>query len=246
MSSTAIMARPNALRRSGSWRLPVWGPPLLLLLAGVIGLLFAVPVGNIGLPYLIAFSAAAIAGIILVVPRGLFVTVAQLPLLFTILTPIVAWFTASLADPAVGGALDTTPRRTRVITAAYPIIQYFPWIAAVTLIALAIAVWRYLEVTRRNAKVEKTTRKEKRKLQRAEESTTTSATKARRRVAESDARRSRHGADATGTRPAADIIRDAEERRKRLAERSRRRQAGTAAAAGAGAAAGPRAGSTPP
>lgn len=198
----------------------MWGPPLLLLLAGVVGLIFAIPGGNIGTPYLIAFAAAAFAGVALVDPRGLFITVAQLPLLFTIITPLVAWFTASFADPSVGGALESTPRRTRAITAAYPIIQYFPWIALITLIALAIALWRYLDVTRANAKAGKEEVREKREVRKADEKATASATKARRRIAESDARRSRHSAGAaptTGSRPASEIIRAAEERRKRAA-----------------------------
>ena len=90
MSDTATSTHPNAARRSGPRRLPIWAPPLLFVVAGLIGIVAALPTGSIGLPYLLAFAAAAIVGTMLVDPRGLVVTVAQQPLLFTVITPIVA------------------------------------------------------------------------------------------------------------------------------------------------------------
>ncbi len=202
----------------------MWVPPLLFIPAAAIGILFAVGSGNIGLPYLLAFAAAAVIGTLLVVPRGLVVTVAQQPLLFTIVTPIAAWLTASWADPSVGGAMETTPTKTRLITAAYPIVQYFPWMIGITIVCALIAGWRYLEITRVNAKTEKQTRREQARLQKADETATESAAAARRRVAESDAR-VRHGrGEGPARRPASEIIQAAEERRRRAAERARQAQ----------------------
>ena len=63
----------------------MWAPPLLFVLAAAVGTVAALPTGSIGLPYLIAFAAAAIVGTSLVDPRGLVVTVAQQPLMFTCL-----------------------------------------------------------------------------------------------------------------------------------------------------------------
>ncbi|MFC3850016.1 DUF6542 domain-containing protein [Corynebacterium hansenii] len=196
MSDTATSAHPNAARRSGPRRLPIWAPPLLYVVAAIIGIVAALPTGNIGLPYLLAFAAAAVIGTMLVDPRGLVVTVAQQPLMFTIFTPIVAWLIGSWSDPSVGGALDSTPTKTRLITAAYPIVQYFPWMAAIPVVCTAIAIWRYLDITRVNAKTEKENRRGNARLQKAEESTKVSATRARKRVAESDARvRNARGAE---------------------------------------------------
>ncbi|OFU53510.1 DUF6542 domain-containing protein, partial [Corynebacterium sp. HMSC11E11] len=224
MSDTSTRANPNATRRSGPWRLPIWAPPLLILLAGLIGILGGLPTGNIGLPYLLAFAAAAIVGTALVDPRGLVVTVAQQPLLFTIVTPVVTWLIASWSDPSVGGATGSTPTKTRLITAAYPIVQYFPWMALIPLICTAIAIWRYLDITRVNAKTDKETRRENARVHKAEEATTVSATRARKRVAESDARvRHARGKDPS-RRPASEIIQAAEERRRRAAERARAAQ----------------------
>ncbi|MFO6505304.1 DUF6542 domain-containing protein [Corynebacterium freneyi] len=224
MSDTSTRANPNANRRSGPWRLPIWAPPLLILLAGLIGILGGLPTGNIGLPYLLAFAAAAIVGTALVDPRGLVVTVAQQPLLFTIVTPVVAWFIASWSDPSVGGATGSTPTKTRLITAAYPIVQYFPWMALIPLICTAIAIWRYLDITRVNAKTDKETRRENARVQKAEEATTVSATRARKRVAESDARVRHARGKGPSRRPASEIIQAAEERRRRAAERARAAQ----------------------
>ena len=202
----------------------MWAPPLLFVLAAAVGTVAALPTGSIGLPYLIAFAAAAIVGTSLVDPRGLVVTVAQQPLMFTAFTPIVAWLIASWSDPSVGGALETTPTKTRLITAAYPIVQYFPWMALISLVCAAIAIWRYLDITRVNAKTDKETRRDKARLQKADETTTVSATRARKRVAESDARvRHSRGKDAS-RRPASEIIQAAEERRRRAAERARAAQ----------------------
>lgn len=224
MSDTSTRANPNANRRSGPWRLPIWAPPLLILLAGLIGILGGLPTGNIGLPYLLAFAAAAIVGTALVDPRGLVVTVAQQPLLFTIVTPVVTWFIASWSDPSVGGATGSTPTKTRLITAAYPIVQYFPWMALIPLICTAIAIWRYLDITRVNAKTDKETRREHARVHKAEEATTVSATRARKRVAESDARVRHARGKGSSRRPASEIIQAAEERRRRAAERARAAQ----------------------
>ena len=159
------MSNRSAIPRKGSGnkpllpRVPMFVPPLLMLLAGVIGLLFSVPNGSIGKPYFIAFAVAAVAGTLLVVPRGLVVTVAQIPILFALVTFFTAWFTGSLADPENGGATATTSKRARLVTSAYPIIQQFPWLLILMIICVIIAVWRYLEITRTQEKSLNTQRK---------------------------------------------------------------------------------------
>lgn len=186
-----------------------------MLLAGVIGLLFSVPSGAIGTPYFIAFTVAAVAGTLMVVPRGLVLTVAQIPVLFAIVTFFTAWFTGSFADPENGGATATTSKKARLVTSAYPIIQQFPWLLVLLLICAGIAVWRYLEITRMQEKSRNTLRKANKQRQNRDEATVESSAQVRRRLAESDRRvASRSQERSTARRPAADIIRDAEARRQ--------------------------------
>ncbi len=206
-------------------------PPLLMILAGVLGVFFSVSKGTIGTAYLVTFAIAAIVSVLLVVPRGLVVTVAQIPIVYSVVTVLTAWFTGSFADPANGGATATTPTKARLITAAYPIIQYFPWLAALMVICSAIAVWRYLELTRKNALSTNTKAKEAKKRQQDAEATMETASEVRRHLTESDTRveRARRSlaSDRPGDtrRPAADIIRAAEERRRQRAEALRHQSA---------------------
>ncbi|WP_156324808.1 DUF6542 domain-containing protein [Corynebacterium lactis] len=196
-------------------------PPLLMILAGVLGVIFSIPSGTIGTAYLVTFVIAAVVSVVLVVPRGLVVTVAQIPILYSIITVLTAWFTGSFADPANGGATATTPLKARLITSAYPIIQHFPWLAFLMLVCSAIAIWRYLELTRKNQKFANQQSKEARKRQHDDEVARESASTLHRRLSESDERVRRSRAEARKPEPrraAADIIRDAEERRKQRAE----------------------------
>ncbi|MEW4989505.1 DUF6542 domain-containing protein [Corynebacterium sp. 045007] len=200
-------------------------PPLLMLLAGVFGLLFSVPNGSLGKPYFIAFAVAAVAGTLLVVPRGLVVTVAQIPILFALVTFFTAWFTGSLADPENGGATATTSKRARLVTSAYPIIQQFPWLLILMIICVIIAVWRYLEITRTQEKSLNTQRKAAKQRQHRDEAAVESSSQVRRRLAESDRRvASRSQERPASRRPAADIIRDAEARRQARQQAARSRQ----------------------
>lgn len=225
------MSNRSAIPRKGSGnkpllpRVPMFVPPLLMLLAGVIGLLFSVPNGSIGKPYFIAFAVAAVAGTLLVVPRGLVVTVAQIPILFALVTFFTAWFTGSLADPENGGATATTSKRARLVTSAYPIIQQFPWLLILMIICVIIAVWRYLEITRTQEKSLNTQRKAAKQRQHRDEAAVESSSQVRRRLAESDRRvASRTQERPASRRPAADIIRDAEARRQARQQAARSRQ----------------------
>lgn len=225
------MSNRSAITRKGSGnkpllpRVPMFVPPLLMLLAGVIGLLFSVPNGSLGKPYFIAFAVAAVAGTLLVVPRGLVVTVAQIPILFALVTFFTAWFTGSLADPENGGATATTSKRARLVTSAYPIIQQFPWLLILMIICVIIAVWRYLEITRTQEKSLNTQRKAAKQRQHRDEVAVESSSQVRRRLAESDRRvASRSQERPASRRPAADIIRDAEARRQARQQAARSRQ----------------------
>ena len=221
MSDKSQLVRSFAARRSRLPEIPLWATPLLLIAEGVLGLLISIPTGSVGMPYLIVFAIAAIVGTLLVVPQGLVVAVAQIPLLFTLITPTVAWFTGSFADPGKGGVTDSTPPKTRLITAAYPIIQHFPFLALVTALCAIIAIWRYVDLRRANAKVESTTRSEARARQKRDKAEVRSASRAHDRIADSERRRAtnRRSASARGDTTervaASDLIRRAGQNRQK-------------------------------
>lgn len=247
MSNRSAVTRTSGGSKPLLPRVPMWVPPLLMLLAGIIGLIFSVPNGAIGKPYFIAFTIAALAGTLLVVPRGLVVTVAQIPILFAIVTFLTAWFTGSLADPENGGATSSTSRKARLVTSAYPIVQQFPWLFILLIACIIIAVWRYLESTRKLQKSHNMQLKEAKRRQVRDDAAVESSSQVRRRLAESDRRTASRANDRSATRrPAADIIRDAEARRHARLQALREQQAaqkstpsgapstGTRAGAGAG------------
>ncbi|MDO5030381.1 MAG: hypothetical protein Q4E11_07345 [Corynebacterium sp.] len=249
MSNRSAVTRTSGGSKPLLPRVPMWVPPLLMLLAGIIGLIFSVPNGAIGKPYFIAFTIAALAGTLLVVPRGLVVTVAQIPILFAIVTFLTAWFTGSLADPENGGATSSTSRKARLVTSAYPIVQQFPWLLILLIVCIIIAVWRYLEITRKQQKSHNIQLKEAKRRQVRDDAAVESSSQVRRRLAESDRRTASRANDRSAARrPAADIIRDAEARRQARQQAAQKStQSGAAASTGtrAGAGAGNRAAARP-
>ncbi|MBV7295720.1 hypothetical protein KRX51_07310 [Corynebacterium sp. TAE3-ERU12] len=213
MPATPTTRAPRAGTSSGPWRLPVWGPLLLLVLASVLGLLASLPSGQVGWGYAALFFTAAIAGTALVDPRGLVLAVSEIPLVFTILTPITAWLTVSFADPS-SGSVDY---RTRLVTSAYPVVQFFPWLMAMVIIAIIIAMWRYVRIRQYNTTIEREERRRMRMARRASR-TTYDESRARRRI--SDGQAAGDVGPHQKRRPAAEIIEAAEKQR-----RARRAQA---------------------
>ncbi|MDO5731436.1 DUF6542 domain-containing protein, partial [Corynebacterium sphenisci] len=215
MSATNAAPAPPPPAQAGPRRLPLWAPAALLLLAAAAGVAVSTPSGSLGWPYLVLFLLAALAGVGWVDPRGLVVAVSQIPVLFSLLTPVTAWFTASFADPAVGGALASTPRKTRLITAVYPVVQFFPWMLAMLVLCTAVGIWRYLRIRTENNLIARAERKRARERRRAREDSREAA-RARRRIAE-------HGAAAGDGRPgparASEAVAEADRRRQPRAGR---------------------------
>lgn len=232
MPNSSTSPRQKVASKLKLLRLPLWAPTLLLVAAGVLGFIFSLGSGSVGIFYLIFFAVGAVIGTLFVKPQGLMLAVSQIPLLFAVITPVVSWFLTSIADPSEGGATDSTPTKTRLITAAYPVVQYFPWLAAILGICIVLALWRYFELTRINSKQQISERKEAKRRKEQSQKSNESATRARRRMAESDERLSSHRRDGVRRhgvrhateqmRPASDIIRDAQQRRMERAERFQR------------------------
>nr|WP_151528478.1 MULTISPECIES: DUF6542 domain-containing protein [Corynebacterium] len=107
---------------------------------------------SLGALYLMAFAVGALATVLWVEPRGLTLTVAQIPVIFGIATPCAA-FLLGKSNSLSGG--DGRLSKTELLTLIYPLAQFFPTLIVATLSAVAIAVLRYLHHRRTNVKLER-------------------------------------------------------------------------------------------
>ncbi|AKK02776.1 hypothetical protein CEPID_04525 [Corynebacterium epidermidicanis] len=94
---------------------------------------------EISWPYWVCFVVAALSMTIVVELRGLFLTVAQLPLLFGVFTIVTGWLVAQSNISASADSLS----KTMLLSALYPLAQYFPQLAATTAGCAVIAYLRY-------------------------------------------------------------------------------------------------------
>lgn len=164
MSSSS--PRSSRRRQPGTTGLPTWSGIAIVLAALITGLLLSINAQAIGWPFLLCFAVAGIVVALATEARGLFLTIAAMPLLFGTMTVLTSWMVGrSLAS-------DGTPAfsTTSIVTAIYPLAQFFPVLGGVTLIAAIIAAVR-IWLLRRNG--------------RAREET---AIEVRRRTAEADRR----------------------------------------------------------
>lgn len=164
MSSSS--PRSSRRQQPGTTGLPTWSGIAIVLAALITGLLLSINAQAIGWPFLLCFAVAGIVVALATEARGLFLTIASMPLLFGTMTVLTSWMVGrSLAS-------DGTPAfsTTSIVTAIYPLAQFFPVLGGVTLIAAIIAAVR-IWLLRRNG--------------RAREE---SAIEVRRRTAEADRR----------------------------------------------------------
>lgn len=118
--------------------LPTWSGVAIVIAALITGLLLSINAQAIGTPYLLCFGVAALVVALFTEARGLFLVVASLPLVFGVMTVISSWaVTRSLA--AEGSDAFST---TTVLTALFPLAQFFPVLFGVTAAAALIAALR--------------------------------------------------------------------------------------------------------
>lgn len=137
-------------------------------------MLISVAMGTIGAGYLACFAIAGIAVALFVELRGLFLSVAALPLLFALLTPVASWFVSQTLAGSSPGFSATT-----VITAIFPLLQFFPLLFIVTLGAAAIAFLRLWLFNRREKDREQAAQKARRRDAEAERVNRATAHRAR-------------------------------------------------------------------
>lgn len=122
-----------------SFGLSIWAATSINIAALITGLLLSLNSASIGWPYMACFAIAALLTTLLVEVRGLFLNVAQLPLLFGIITVITAWLVAN------AGLSDNSDRmsKTMILSAIFPLAQHFPELAITTAVCAIIALVRH-------------------------------------------------------------------------------------------------------
>ena len=121
----------------------------IIIAALVTGGLIALYNEAVGLPFLVLFALASIVVTTFVNPRGLFVTVASIPLLYTfflLLTgTLIAYFQLPEGQTSLG--------RTSAVLILYPLTQYFPVLLFVALGCLFIALLRHRLLKKQNEEI---------------------------------------------------------------------------------------------
>ncbi|WJZ02207.1 DUF6542 domain-containing protein [Corynebacterium freiburgense] len=167
-------ARLPAAARFG---VPVWSAASIVFASLVTGALLSLNFKEMGAAFLWCFAAGSIAAVLLVEPRGLFLTAAQLPLAFGIAMPLTAW--------AVGRTLpgaDNAVSSAEIITAVYPLMEHFPFLMSVTLICVALAFLRWLIARAARSRAIRTTAVKQQQVRRVNQQNAAQATRARSAV----------------------------------------------------------------
>lgn len=217
-------APARALSAAG---LPTWTGPTIVVASLLVGVLLSVLSGSMGVAYALLFACGAVAAVGLVELRGLFLTVAAIPTLFAGATLTGGWALAYLAAPDGAAPFN----RTTLVTAAYPLIEKFPLLIIVSLLALTLAVVRLWLGSRRVQTSARTTYAQRRATAAADRRNREQSSRVRERagtltVAELQERRRRAKAAAANkqsasAKPAADAASRAERRTDRLGGRDR-------------------------
>ncbi|KAB1504014.1 hypothetical protein F7230_02600 [Corynebacterium sp. 320] len=143
MTTTTDKKRRGQLREPKPMKqapFPVWSPVLIMLAVIITGIVLGTDAQAVTKSFFVIFAVVAIVTTVLVEARGLFLTVASLPLYFVAGTVIVGWISTP-KHPGSG-------RRTLIINAMYPAVSHFLWLIFPFLACVVIALvrwWLYRE-----------------------------------------------------------------------------------------------------
>lgn len=187
--------------------LTLWTAMSITIAALFTGTVLATTTGSIGWLYLTCFAIAAIATTAAVRLSGLFLHVASLPILFAIGTVITSWL---VAKENLAGNADPFSK-TMLLSAAYPLALYFPYLAGITVLTIIIAVWR-LHSAKRSYETQlqrlERQRKQAARMDRRNRETTT-------RVRQISRQPRRHDAKDTHRVPFQELVKDVDKRGER-------------------------------
>lgn len=103
----------------------------------------------VGWPFLILFILSSIISTLLVNPRGLYLTVVSIPILFALFIVLTGWLVNRSELPEGGDPFSATS----FIFSVYPLMQVFPALATGFIGAIIIAVVRLQLLKRYNTQV---------------------------------------------------------------------------------------------
>lgn len=152
------------------------------MVASVItGLLLSLYFQEVGLVFLLCFAAGSLVTTAFVNIRGIFLTVSSVPLLFAAGLLGTAW--AVGRSQASEGAPILS--RATALTTVFPLTQYFPWLAVVTVLAVALGLLRLWLVRRKLRRLARNSEEIRVRTAEAERRNQDLSASARRRVARS-------------------------------------------------------------
>lgn len=156
----------------------------IIVAALVTGGLIALYNEAIGLPFLVLFTVASIVVATFVNPRGLFLTVASIPLLYTFFMlftgVLIAYFQLPEGQTSLG--------RTSAVLILYPLTQYFPVLLFVTLGSLLIALLRLRLLKKQNDDIRAREERQRRSISATNRRTRREASRSRQRSSGTDTR----------------------------------------------------------
>ncbi|APT84456.1 hypothetical protein CAQU_04550 [Corynebacterium aquilae DSM 44791] len=159
--------------------LPTWSVTSIQAAALMTGLVFSVVTKELSVGYLVAFALGALATTLLVEARGLFVTVAQIPLLFAVFTPVAGWFVQDVTSPE-GAPKDFST--TGLLAAVFPVATFFPVLAAVTVGCAVLALLRYFSARRKDERAAAAALKARRQMSSSDRANVETTTRVRART----------------------------------------------------------------
>ena len=124
------------------------------------GLLLSLLFGGLGWPYLLCYIVSVLSVTCTVAPRGLYLTVATSPLLFTIFTLLCGWLVTQGRAGEGASAFSTTA----LVTGAFPFLEHFIPFFLTTLASIAIMALRLWRL-RSNAELIARNEEQKRRAQ---------------------------------------------------------------------------------
>lgn len=141
------------------------------------GALISLSTALIGWPFLTLYTAAVLAVVTLVNPKGLFLNVASAPIMFVGAVIFTGWVMAR-GDIATGGASG----KAALLLVFYPVTEMFPLLFAVTLGSLVIAAVRIGLIKRYNAQLRRRESAERARVHRSNRRTNAEGRRARERA----------------------------------------------------------------
>lgn len=176
MGVSHLTSRKNSLSNSFDGFSVLSGVGIIVA-ALITGSLISMYTGTMGWPFLICYLVAVIVVTTLVNPRGLFLVVASAPIFYLIALLVTGGVNIFQQLPPGQNSIG----KTGFIVMLYPLVQFFPFLATVTIGTIIIAVVRYLLLRRHNKEITKVTEQRRKEITKSNERTARQATRSRQR-----------------------------------------------------------------